>query len=283
MSVIETRAPRAQTVVIRPARARPRLTRLAQGPLPWLSPILLLLLWQAAVSVGLLDRRFFSAPLTEVMPALLALARSGELWRDLSATLERIALGFCFGSAAGVVLGLLMGASLVLRRSLDPIVSALYVIPKIALFPLIMLIFGLGETSKVITVAIAAFFIVLISTAAAVVEIDPIYVEAGQNFGAGPLQMFRHIILPGALPGIVTGLRLAAGSCLIVIVAVEMVAAKSGLGFLIWQSWNTLVVENMWAGLVVVAALGILFTLLINGVGRLIMPWQRGSGRSGRN
>ncbi len=239
-----------------------------------ISPLLFVLLWHLLVTLKVLDQRFFPLPWT-VVKALGSLARSGRLWRDLSITLYRVGFGFIVGAVLGVGLGLVMGVSRIVRALLDPIVSGLYVIPKIAVLPLVMLVVGIGETSKVVIVAIAVFFIVVINTTAAVLEVDPIFIEAGRNFGAGRMRLFQHVILPGALPSIFTGLRLGAGTSLIIIIAAEFVTANRGIGFLIWQSWNTLVVENMFAGLVVVALLGIGFTALIALLARVAMPWQR--------
>jgi len=243
-----------------------------------LSPILFVLLWQLLVGGKILDHRFFPPPWL-VVKALLTLARNGRLWSDLSITLYRVGLGFVIGALAGMALGLVMGVLPLLRAFLDPVISGLYVIPKIAILPLVMLVVGIGEASKVVIVAIAVFFIVVINTAAAVLEIEPMYIDAGRNFGARRLQMFRHVVLPGALPAIFTGLRLAAGTSLIMIIAAEFVTAKRGVGYLIWQSWNTLVVENMFAGLVVVALLGVAFTVAITLAARLAMPWHRQHGR----
>jgi NitT/TauT family transport system permease protein len=138
-----------------------------------------------------------------------------------------------------------------------------------------MLMFGIGELSKVVIVGIASFFLVLINTTAGVRDIEPIFFEAGHNYGANRGQMFTHVIIPGALPIIFAGLRLSLGTALIVIIAAEFVAAKFGLGFLIWFSWQTLLTENMFAALLVVMFLGALFTSGLQAIERWLMPWQR--------
>ena len=106
-------------------------------------------------------------------------------------------------------------------------------------------------------------------------DIEPIFFEVGHNYGANRVQMFRHVIIPGALPIIFAGLRLSLGTALIVIIAAEFVAAKYGLGYLIWFSWQTLLTENMFAGLVVIMVLGALFTSGLQAVEKWLMPWQR--------
>jgi ABC-type nitrate/sulfonate/bicarbonate transport system permease component len=261
-------------------------------------PLLLLLLWELAVALRWLDARFFPAP-SHVAIALWNLIVKGELlgpfWLlpkkvrtgDWAAALKviqeghlwislfRIFSGFLLGAIPGIILGVVMGMNRTIRVALDPVISAIYVLPKIAILPLVMLIFGIGEMSKVVIVGIASFFLVLINTTVGVRDIEPIFFEAGKNYGANRLQMFFHVIIPGALPIIFAGLRLSLGTALIVIIAAEFVAAKYGLGYLIWFSWQTLLTENMFAGLVVVMILGVLFTSGLQTLERWLMPWQR--------
>jgi ABC-type nitrate/sulfonate/bicarbonate transport system permease component len=261
-------------------------------------PLLLLALWETAVRLHWLDSRFFPAP-TTVAAALWELTVKGELlgrlWLlpgliaagDLAGvrkvfaeghlwvSLFRIFAGFFVGALPGILLGVAMGMNRTLRVALDPVVSAVYVLPKIAILPLVMLIFGIGEVSKIVIVAIASFFLVLINTTVGVRDIEPIFLEAGRNYGANHRQMFRHIIIPAALPIIFSGLRLSLGTSLIVIIAAEFVAANYGLGYLIWFSWQTLLTENMFAGLLVIMLLGALFTSGLQALERRLMPWQR--------
>ena len=261
-------------------------------------PILLLALWELAVELNWLDQRFFPAP-HAVAVALYQLTVQGELmgqlwllpgrvaagdwpgvWKvfeegHLWISLFRIFSGFLVGAIPGVILGVVMGMNRTVRVALDPVISAVYVLPKIAILPLVMLVFGIGEISKIVIVAIASFFLVLINTTAGVRDIEPIFFEAGRNYGANRRQMFRHIVIPGALPIIFSGLRLSLGTSLIVIIAAEFVAAKYGLGYLIWFSWQTLLTENMFAGLVVIMILGALFTSGLQALERRLMPWQR--------
>ena len=139
-----------------------------------------------------------------------------------------------------------MGLSANLRAFLKPTIAAFYPIPKIALFPLIMLLFGIGETSKWVIVAIAVFFQVLFSTLAGVVNIDRIYLDVSENFGATRLQAYRTVALPGALPFIFTGLHLGLGMALIVVVIAENFGTKAGLGFMVWRSWQVFEIRDMY-------------------------------------
>jgi NitT/TauT family transport system permease protein len=241
----------------------------------WLAvgtPLLLVALWEAAVRTGLLDARFFPPP-SLVLSTLARLIADGTVVQHTVVTVGRVLAGFALGTAGGLAAGLLLGTIAPLRAALEPTISALYVIPKVAILPLVMLIFGLGEASKIAIVAIATFFIVVINTTAAVVNIEPLYIEAGRAFGARRAALFRHVVLPGALPMIVTGLRLALGTALIVVIAAEFVATQEGIGFFIWHAWNTLRPEEMFAGFIVIAALGMLSYAFIRRAGLRLMPW----------
>lgn len=239
-----------------------------------ISPFVVLLLWEITVQVGILDRRFFPPP-SRVAMVLWEMILTGELWDHLGISLQRIIWGFLIGAVPGIILGLLMGWSRGVRAFVDPIVAATYPIPKISLLPLLLVIFGLGEASKIVTVAIAGFFLVLISTAHGVMRIDPILVQAAQNYGATGWKLFANVILPASLPSIFTGLRLALGVSLLIIVAAEFVAANAGIGYLIWISWSTLSVGKMYVGLVVIAILGIIFTNGLERLGGRLMPWAQ--------
>lgn len=238
-----------------------------------LSPVALLVLWEVSVRTGLLDERFFPAP-TSIVSTLVDEAQSGELWTNTAISLRRLFIGIVVGGMPALVIGLLMGLYRPLRVAIDPIIAATYPIPKSAILPLLLLIFGLGEGSKIAMVAIGVFFPVAINTAAGVLEIDRIYHDVGKNYGAGRWQTFRTIALPGAMPLILTGVRLGFGLGLILIVIAEMVGARSGLGYMIWDAWQIFQVEVMYVGLIVISVIGVLFTLLLNEFERLVVPWR---------
>jgi len=172
------------------------------------------------------------------------------------------------------VLGVSMGLYRPLRAAVDPLVAATYPIPKSAIMPLILLIFGLGEASKIVMVAIGVFYPLLINSMAGVLEIDKIYLDVGRNFRASRWQVFRTIALPGALPLIMSGIKLGVGMGLILIAIAEMVGAKSGLGFMIWNAWEILSVETMYVGLIVIAVLGFLFSFSLDELERFVLPWK---------
>lgn len=236
------------------------------------SPLLFLLMWELLVQTNIMDRRYFPPP-TRVTQVLIDLINTGELMSHLIASLQRIMFGFALGATLGVILGLIMGWFNWVRAFLNPIIAITFPIPKIALLPLLLILFGIGETSKVVLVAIPVFFLVLITTVDGVLGLDPVIIQAGQNYGASGWKLFVKVILPATLPAIFTGLRLALGISLLVIVAAEFVSANEGLGQLIWTSWTTLSVGKMYAGLVVIAILGLIFNNGLAYVERIVMPW----------
>jgi ABC-type nitrate/sulfonate/bicarbonate transport system permease component len=165
-----------------------------------------------------------------------------------------------------------MGLYRPVRALIEPLVLGTYPIPKSAILPLILLIFGLGEPSKIVMVAIGVFYPVVINTVSGVLQIPRIYLDVGQNFGANRWKMFTTIALPGALPFIMTGVKLGAGMGLILIAIAEMIGAQSGLGYMIWNAWQILSVNTMYVGLIMIALLGFVLTLILNEIERLVIP-----------
>jgi ABC-type nitrate/sulfonate/bicarbonate transport system permease component len=248
------------------ASNRDRLINLA-------SPVLLLAIWEVAVRAGWFDARFFPAP-SKIFDTLVTLVESGVLWANTWASLTRLFWGVLLGGIPGLLLGIAMGLYRPLRAVFDPLVSATYPIPKSAILPLILLIFGLGEASKIVMVAIGVFYPVLINATAGVLEINKIYLDVGRNFGAGRWQVFRTIALPGALPLIISGFKLGVGMGLILIAIAEMIGAKNGLGYMIWNAWEILSVETMYVGLIVIALLGFVFSMGLTEMERFVIPWK---------
>jgi NitT/TauT family transport system permease protein len=192
------------------------------------------------------------------------------------ATLGRVLFGFVLGAIPGVLLGVVMGVNQTVRLMLDTTLSAIYVLPKIAIFPIVMLLFAdpFGEGPKILVVALAVFILMTINTMAGVRGIDRVYLMAGRNYGANGWQMMRHVIIPGAMPVIFAGLRIALGTAMIVIISVEFLRAKQGVGFITFYYWEVLNPEKMYAGLLVVMMLGILLTYALQWLQRRAMPWQ---------
>lgn len=296
------------------SRVPARRLRLYERSLAVLFPLLLLLSWQMLVGARILNPDWFPPP-SRILAALWDLITKfdsasktsllGRPWllpeaiegkdhltvgrlleeSHLYVTLMRVFVGFAIGMVPGIVVGVAMGMSRTVRSMIDATLSAFYVLPKIAIFPIMMLIFPdpFGEGPKIAVVALSVFFVVTINTMVGVRDIDPVYLEAGRNYGARGFQMFRHVIFPGAMPVIFAGLRIALGTALIVIIAVEFVRARTGVGYLTYYYWQILAPEKMYAALVVVMILGVLLTWLLRWVEQLVMPWRREErGRSRR-
>ncbi|MDE3100954.1 MAG: ABC transporter permease [Chloroflexota bacterium] len=239
-----------------------------------LSPVLLLALWELAARTNAIDTRFFPAP-SDIFAAAVTLIRTGELWDNLSITLVRLAVGFLLGAVPGIVIGLAMGLFSPVRAILQPLVDGTFPIPKIAILPLFILIFGLGEESKYAIIAVAVVYLVLINTQAGVRNIDRIYLDVGKNYHATRWMMFTDVALPGAAPLILAGLRLGMGVALLVIVAAEFVGARSGVGYQIWTSWQVFQVDRMFVYLLVTAVIGFGTAVVMTFLERVLLPWKQ--------
>ena len=239
-----------------------------------ISPVALLVLWQLLSWAGALDPRFVPSPIGIGLTAY-GLILDGELFHHVWISLLRVGAGFLVGAVPGIAIGLAMGISRWARAAIDPVVAALFPIPKISLLPLIMLYLGIGEASKVALVALAVIFLVLINAMAGVLAIDPIYFDVAKNYGASRRKLWTRIVIPGALPMIFVGMRLGIGVAFIVIVAAEFVAARSGIGYLIWTSWEVMRIENMFVGIIVITILGVLSTFLLRELERVVIPWRK--------
>jgi ABC-type nitrate/sulfonate/bicarbonate transport system permease component len=249
------------------AKTRDRLLRV-------LSPLLLLAVWQAGAYFHFVDQRFFPSPIS-IFGTMIQMLSTGELFVHLAISLQRILIGFALGAIPGIIIGLAMGLWAPVRAIIEPLVDATFPIPKIAILPLFIMIFGLGEESKYAIIATAVIYLVLINTAAGVKNIDRIYMDVGRNFGAGRWLTFTDIALPGALPLILAGLKLGMGVALLVIVSAEFVGARSGIGYLIWTSWQVFEVDKMYVGLMVSALMGFGASIGLGYLERSLVPWTR--------
>lgn len=238
-------------------------------------PVSVIALWQLAAMTGALNSNYFSSP-ASIVKVFVESVTSGRLFTNLAASLYRILLGFVVGAVPGIAVGLLMGVSARARAILEPTLNAIYPLPKIALLPLFIMIFGIGETSKWATIAIGVFFPVMINSFAGVKNIEPIYKDVAKNFGARRWQYYRTVALPGAMPFIFAGLRIGLGVALLLIVAAEFVATTSGLGYMIWNSWQAFRIEDLFIGLGVIASLGMIGNALLRLLELWACPWLRG-------
>jgi 1,4-dihydroxy-2-naphthoate octaprenyltransferase len=241
--------------------------------LSWLSPLLLLVLWEGAVQAGILNRIFVPPP-SEVVVALVDGLVDGSLVADVVVSSERIALGFLIGAIPATLLGIWSGLNRTVYYLVRPLATMLYPVPKIALLPLVIVVLGIGEVSKIATVAMSVFLMVVIHTIGGVMQVDRRYFEVGRLYGANQRTLFRTVALPASLPAIIEGWKLAMGFALTLIVGVEFVGASNGIGYRIWQSYELYAIADMMAAVCLIAALGWVLTIGLDEVERLLVPWR---------
>ena len=237
------------------------------------SPAALLLLWEVASRTGLVDARILPPP-SSVLAELWALAGEGELWGHVGHTAARFALGMVLGTIPGVLLGLTMGIFRTCRLVLQPIITALYPLPRIALFPLFLILIGLNEKANVLMIALGPFFTMVISTMAGVMNIDPIYRDVAQSYETRPRDLYFRVMLPAALPVIMSGVHISVGLALMSATAVEYLNADKGLGYLIWHSWQILSLKLSLAALLAAGEMGALIFVAFQWLERRLLPWQ---------
>lgn len=232
-----------------------------------------LAVWEFVVRAGIVAPIFFPLP-TVIARTVFNMLQSGELPAHVVSTLSRIAFGMLVGGLPAVGLGLAMGWSSRLRSAVDPLIAASHVLPKIALLPLLMIMLGVGELPKLAIAVMGTFFPLLINTMTGARLIHPIHFEVASNYGARPRQVFTKVLLPGSLPLIVSGLRLAFNSTLLLTVAAEMISAQDGLGVMIWRAWETMRTEELYTSLVCIVVIGLAANALLGWLGRRLVPWH---------
>jgi NitT/TauT family transport system permease protein len=199
---------------------------------------------------------------------------SGELFRHLATSLGRLLLGFGLGALGGVAVGLAVGFWSLAEAVGTPLIAATFPVPKIALLPLLILWLGIGEASKVAVIMLGVFFPMAINTYTGVRHADPLLVRAAVSFGAGRLSLIRKVILPSAMPMIFAGLKLGAGTALLLLVAAEMIAANAGIGFLVLNAQNLMETTRLMVGIVLLSLLGVVSHWLLVRLERLAVPWK---------
>jgi NitT/TauT family transport system permease protein len=242
--------------------------------LPALSVVLFLVLWEAAVRWRAIPPIILPAP-SSIFRYLMAMIADGTLPVNLAITFLRILAGFAVAGFFGVLLGVLMDMSRLVARVLDPWIAALYPLPKISLIPLLIIWLGTGESYKVVISAVTAFFPVAISTFAAIRQVDPGLLKAARDLGANARQIQLKIVIPAALPGILSGLHLGMGVTIIMVVAAEMIGGSSdrGMGYVLVHSGQVMETEKVFAALIVLAIFGAVVTNLQKLIDRRLAPW----------
>jgi NitT/TauT family transport system permease protein len=233
----------------------------------------MLMLWEGGVRLGLVSALFFPPPST-IAATISRLTREADLAAHTGMTLQRLALGSMLGGVPALAAGWLMGWSRRLRDVVDPLVAAAHPIPKIALLPIFMVIFGIGELSKIVAIAVSVFFPLVLNAMSGVRQISPIHFEVAHNLDAGRFRTLFRVVIPGSLPSVMTGVRIALNIGLLVTVAIELVASNTGLGARLWLGWQTFRPKEIWAVIALLSAIGLVMNGLLRLVARLIVPWQ---------
>jgi ABC-type nitrate/sulfonate/bicarbonate transport system permease component len=213
-------------------------------------------------------------PPHEVLAAAVQLTLSGELPRDIAASLSRVVLGFLVAAVLGVGLGTLIGRSRTIEKLLEPALELMRPIPPLAFLPVFVLWFGIGESSKVAFITYSAFFPIFTTTTEGIKFVDLLLIRAAQTLGASERRIFRMVVLPAALPSIITGLRVGFAQCLFVIVAAEFIAADSGLGFLINDSRSFFLMSNMLVGAATIGLIGFIFNRVLRRLEARLLRWR---------
>ena len=222
----------------------------------------LLALWEVGSSTGFISPISLPSP-SEVMGAFSDLVETGMLWKHLSASLFRLVVGWSVGTFCGVLVGLAIGLFPLARASLAPLVSAAFPIPKIALLPLFIVWFGIGEGSKVATIVFGTFFPTVIATYGGVDGVDRTLIRMGQSFGLPWRSIVWKIVLPGALPAVLSGARISASIAIILLVAAEMIGAEFGLGAYILMAGSLYALDQLIAGVAMLSVIGLCVAWLI--------------------
>jgi sulfonate transport system permease protein len=240
---------------------------------PWVLPVLLLAGWQVAVETGLLSSRILPAP-SAVLEAGWSLVRSGELWQHLAISSWRASIGFAIGGGIGLLLGFITGLSRWGERLLDSSVQMVRNVPHLALIPLVILWFGIDESAKIFLVALGTFFPIYLNTYHGIRNVDPALVEMARSYGLSGYRLFTQVVLPGALPSILVGVRFALGLMWLTLIVAETISASSGIGYLAMNAREFLQTDIVVLAIVLYAILGKLADLAARGLERAWLRWH---------
>jgi sulfonate transport system permease protein len=254
-----------------PERAGRSLWRFA--PLGWLLPLAILVIWYVLYETGVINPTLFSSPV-QVVEALVESMADGEFWENLLASATRWIVGFLIGAALGLFFGSLTGLSKLSERMLDTTFQMLRTIPFMGLVPLFVIWFGLGEMPKIILIAFAAFFPVYLATYAGIRDIDRKLIEVGRVYELSTFRTVKDIVMPGALPSVLQGIRLALGVAWLALVIAELNGANSGIGYWMQQGREFVRVDIVLAALLVFALGGKLVDMLVRMLERRLLGWR---------
>ncbi|HYZ54339.1 MAG TPA: ABC transporter permease [Streptosporangiaceae bacterium] len=260
--------------------AAPDRSRRRRGWLRLISPIVVLALWQIASTTGLVSQQKLPSLTTLWSTAVHLITTSsptyGTLQGAMAISLERMAIGFAIGGSIGVILAVLAGLSRLGENSVDPIMQALRTLPLFGLIPVFIVWFGIGNTPKITLIALAAAIPLYLTTFAGIRGVDGKLAELGQVLGLRRRELIRHVVLPGALPMILVGLRQSLGAAWLALIVAEQINTNAGLGFIINQAESFLQMNDIFVALLVYLVLGLLTDSLVRLIERRALAWRRG-------
>ncbi len=239
----------------------------------WISPVALLVLWEILARARLADPFFLPAPSAIVVAGYHSLL-SGELLRHTGISLVRALSGYGLAIIAGIGIGISVGWSRTVENILDPIIELIRPISTLALVPLMILWFGVGNASKIVIVVKACLFPILLNTIAGVKGVEKRLIQAARSLGATDYQLLTKIVIPASLPLIITGVRISAAMCMLAIVGVEMIAANSGLGFYVVDMQRVFATDRMFVGIITLTLLGFGLDRVMRLFQRRILAWH---------
>lgn len=251
------------------------LRDLGQRLLPWLVPVGLIALWQVAASLGWLSTRVLPAP-SDVVKAAWTLAESGELWRHVRVSAGRALSGLAIGGGLGLALGLLTGSVRFFETLLDSTIQMVRNIPALALIPMVILWFGIDEAAKLFLIAVSVFFPIYLNTFHGIRNVDPGLIEMGRSYGLTRWQLYREVILPGALSSILVGLRFSLGLMWVILIVAETISAQAGIGYLTMNAREFLQTDIVLVGILLYALLGKLADMFAKALERYWLRWHPG-------
>ncbi|CAN5394185.1 aliphatic sulfonate ABC transporter permease SsuC [soil metagenome] len=243
--------------------------------LPWLVPVVVVTAWQLASHAGLLSTRILPEPWA-VLKAFWTLSASGELWRHVATSSWRAATGFAIGGSLALVLGLATGSLKWAETLLDSSLQMVRNIPPLALIPLVILWFGIDETAKLFLVSIGVFFPIYLNTFHGIRSVDAQLIEMARSYGLSGWPLYRHVILPGALPSILVGVRFSLGFMWVILIVAETISAQAGIGYMTMNAREFLQTDIVLVGILLYALLGKLADLLAKGLESWWLPWHTG-------
>jgi len=257
----------------RPRSAAPKIGKRGLQLLSWLAPILIAAIWELLAQAGWLSPQVLPAP-SKVIKTAVKLATSGGLLNDLGVSLLRAIAGFVIGGSIGFTLGVLVGFSRIAEAAIDRSVQMIRAIPFLAVLPLVIVWLGVGEAEKIFLVALGVTFPIYINTTLGIRQVDPKLIELGRVQGLGPLQLIRRIVLPGALPSILTGVRYALATAWLALVVAETIGAQSGIGFLAMDAREFLRTDVIVLTIVIYALIGVAADGIARFLERRLLAWH---------